>query len=178
MKKMRTLLALCLVLSSALLCAQSKRERINLNIEDKITTTTYTSGKVTQKREVHMDFSVGDGPYKNIGKKGKEIEKVLKQDPKAYEEFKNYISITKKIKTQNILRVTSFVAMLGGAVLIFSVGKVTSEEKNVPAIAAGGAIAVAGLVGANVFNHKVDKNFEKAKEALAKSVEVYNNNIK
>ena len=113
---------------------------------------------------------------KILEKKGKQIEKILIKDKKAYEEFKNYKKNYKKINGKKALMFVSYIGMVGG--LAVGIISFTREEKNIPLIVAGGVVGVGGIVAANIFNKQIDKLFEDAQKSLKKSVDIYNSNVK
>ena len=175
---MKSILAFILFCNSFIIFSQTKREKINLSSQDQTKTTRYTDGKTTTTRKIDYIFSVGDGPMLRIGKKGKNLGAALKSDKAAYEEFKNYQNIVKKVNRNNLLRVGGYVFFIGGVAMVLALGDIRSEEKNVPVIASGAAIAVGGLVAAGVGGKKIDKLMDEATLHLQRSVSIYNGNIK
>lgn len=152
-------------------------------VQETISTTNYSSNGQAKgsssARGIFIDFRVGeDGPIKNIGRKGKSLENVIKNDPEAYAEFKKAYKVhLRKKKICNALEYVGYAVIVGGAISLF-VGLDNYETDGVtPPAVIGGVGVVGGLTQIIVFHKLTDKHMDAFSKSIQESIQIYNANL-
>ncbi len=167
----------------------AKRDSVKKNhfiytyLQETISTTNYSSnGQArgsTTSRGIFIDFRVGvDGPIKNIGRKCKSLENVIKNDPEAYAEFKKAYKVhLRKKRICNALEYIGYAVIVGGAISLF-VGLDNYETDGVttPAVI-GGVGVVGGLTQIIVFHKLTDKHMDAFSKSIQETIQIYNTNL-
>jgi hypothetical protein len=148
-------------------------------------TENYTSTKFANSglsggtaRGIFIDFRVGiDGPIKNIGRRGKSLEKVIRNDPEAYKEFNMAYKVhLRKKRIYNALELFGYFVAASSAVALF-VGADNYETEGITGIAiAGGAGVLIGFVDILGFHKLTDKEMDEFTASIVKSINIYNKN--
>lgn len=129
-------------------------------------------------RGIFIDFRVGlEGPMKNIGRRGKSLEKIIKNDIEAYKEFNTAYKIhLRKKRLFNILEYLGYVIATGSAVALF-IGADNYETNGVTGLAiAGGAGVLIGFVDILGFHKLTDNEMDEFTASIVKSINIYNSN--
>ena len=146
-------------------------------------TTNYYKGGVgvgsATSRSMFFDFRVGiDGPIKNIGKRGKTLQKVLIADPIAHSECnKAYKVHLRKKRICNSLEFLGYATAIGSAIAVF-VGLDNYEDNGVtPALVIGGVGVALSLTDIIVFKKRTDKHMDAFSNSIRQSILTYNQNL-
>jgi hypothetical protein len=133
----------------------------------------------TSARGIFIDFRVGlEGPIKNIGRRGKSLEKIIKNDAEAYKEFNIAYKVhLRKKRIFNTLEYFGYVIAAGSAVALF-IGADNYETDGITGLAiAGGAGVVIGFVDILGFHKLTDNEMDKFSASIQKAINIYNNNL-
>lgn len=141
----------------------------------------YLTENVSQSngaRGIFFDFRMGiDGPIKNIGRRGKNLEKILKDDPAAMAEFRTAYKVHRRRKRLcDFLEYFGYAVAGGSAVALFA-GLDKDAGSASPGVALGAAGIVAGITEIIVFHKRSEKHTEAFVNSIAKSIQIYNTNL-
>jgi len=133
----------------------------------------------TSTRGIFLDFRVGeDGPIKNIGRKGKTLMAIIKDDPEASAELQRAYKVhLRRKRICNILEFTGYGIVLVAAVPLF-IGLDDFETEGVTPLLVGGGIGVvAGCADILGFYMLTEKHMNAFSESIQKSISIYNKNL-
>jgi hypothetical protein len=161
-----------------------KYKMIHMSGLDITTSTVYTSGANAGKtvggtaRSLIVDFKIGEvGSWKSVGKKGKNIYEIIKNDALALKEYENSRMHLRKKKLYNVLEWVSYPIGLGSAIPL-SIGAENFEDEGVNGLLVGGIIGVVvGLTSIVIFKKLTDKEMDRWAESLVNAAQVYNENL-
>lgn len=133
----------------------------------------------TSTRGIFLDFRVGeDGPIKNIGRKGKSLMAVIKNDPEASAELnRSYKVHLRKKRICNILEFAGYGIVLVAAVPLFMGLDDFETEGITPLLVGGGIGVVAGCADVIGFYMLTEKHMNAFSESIQKSISIYNKNL-
>ena len=141
--------------------------------------TSSTPGYSSTSRGISFDFHIGvDGPLQSISTaKAKNLEKIIKNDPEAYAEFKNALVHIRKKRINNLFEYISYVGLIGSFFpLTYSL--VTYQDNGITGLTIGSGVGlVVSLAGTVIFNKATDKQMDKWAESIEKSIQIYNKNL-
>jgi hypothetical protein len=129
----------------------------------------------TTTRSIDVDFRVGtEGWFQNIGRRGKNLKKVLQHDSEAMAELhKAYHVHLRKKRLFNTLEYISYPVALGSiAPLVFGI-----DDSRPGLIAIGAVGVVAGWVGIYTFWQLTEKHMDAWKVSVNRAINIYNKNL-
>ncbi len=170
---MKNLLSLFFTICVLFNFAQTSKQKIIVRTTIGEYQSTDSRGVTTTKSTTQIDFKVGNSDFKNIGRKGREIEPFIMQNEIAYKEFQNYLSLNKKKNLQIGVACALAVPLLVGG----TIAMLNSEDVPNTKFIAGASIAAASFIPIMYLNLKIPKTREKSMEAFYKSVQLYNANL-
>ena len=129
-------------------------------------------------RSMSIDFKVGiDGSWKNIGKKGKKLRKIIKNDSTAMKYFNEAYLHLKKKRLYNSLEYLGYVVAVGSAIPLFMGGDRYEDEGVTPLLVAGIIGEVTAFAGIWKFHNLTDNEMDKWKLCISKAIDIYNENL-
>ena len=133
----------------------------------------------TSARGIFIDFRVGEeGPIKNIGRKGKSLMAIIKDDTEASAELNRAYKVhLRKKRICNILEFAGYGIVLISAVPLF-IGLDDFETEGVTPLLVGGGIGVvAGCADILGFYMLTEKHMDAFSASIQKSISIYNKNL-
>lgn len=143
------------------------------------TNNTTTKSTSSSTRIVKIEFSIGkEGVLTDIGKRAANLEPYLKNDPKAYAQFKKGVNHAVKAKRFMKIEYLGY-AIAGGSFFSVCWGLIQKEKTGEigPFLIGGGAGVAVGTVLISVFKYKADKELDAYTPAIQKSIKTYNKNL-
>lgn len=130
----------------------------------------------TSSRSITFYFKVGDeGAVTRLRKNGKNLKAAIASDPEALKEFNNgYNKHLRKKRIANVLEFVSYAVAFTSVVPLL----IGIDDEQPAKTVAGGVGVVAGITGIYVFKQMTDRQMDKFRDSIVKSVEVYNANLK
>jgi|GEM_PF-5745183 len=135
-----------------------------------------SAGSATS-RSLILRYKVGiDGDVMSIGRRGKNLKKIIRKDSLARNEFNRAYKVhLRKKRICNTIEVFSYLVTLGSAVTLFF-GLDEDPQLNGLSVA-GGLGTTAGFASILIFKNRTDRHMDDFAASLAKSVEIYNTNL-
>lgn len=130
-------------------------------------------------RGIYLDFKVGvDGRIQNVGRRGKNLKSIFKDDPEASAELKRAYKVhLRKKRICNVLEFAGYAIVLAAAVPLF-MGLDDYETDGVTPLLVGGGIGVvAGCADIVGFYMLTEKHIYAFSESIQKSIIIYNKNL-
>lgn len=134
---------------------------------------------IQTSKVVKLKFTIGlNGAETDVGSKGKELEKYIKNDPEAYTQFKKGVKSWQSFTTYKIIEYASGAIVFGSFILVFKGLKQKDDGEGVTPVLIGGIAGVAvGAAAYSILRRKADKKRDEISPAFAKACEIYNRNL-
>lgn len=130
-------------------------------------------------RGIYLDFKVGvDGRMQNVGRRGKNLKSIIKDDPEAFAELESAYKVhLRKKRICNLLEYSGYAVVLVSAAFLFTGMSDYESDGVTPLLVGGGIGVVAGCADIIGFYILTEKHMNAYSASIQKSISIYNQNL-